>query len=109
MLGAPGALRSALEVGGRHVVGREDARLGARLDREVRHGEPLVDRERPGAVADELEHVVGSASHANLGNDGQDQILAAHEPLLLARELDTDRRGHALPELADRQAGRDVG
>ena len=99
----------ALEVVGDGLVGGEEAGLGAGLDGHVRHRQTLVDRQRLGALADELERHVRAARDADLGDHGQDQVLAGDEAPLAARELDPDRARHGLPERARRQAGGDVG
>ena len=91
-LGRPRPVGPTLEVVGGHVVGREEARVRAGLDGHVRDREALVDRERRGAVADELERHVRGAADAELADDGEDQILAGDEAPLLAGELDPDRR-----------------
>ena len=101
--------RSALEIVGDGLVGGEEAGLGAGLDSHVRHRQPLVDRQRLGAFADELERHVRAAGDADVGDHRQDQVLAGDVAPLAARELDPDRARHGLPERARRETGGDVG
>ena len=78
-LGRPGSVGSALEVLGDRLVGREEAGLGAGLDGHVRDRQALVDRQRLGAVPDELERHVRPPGHADLGDHREDQVLAGDE------------------------------
>ena len=105
----PGSLGPALQIPGDRLVSREEPGLRACLDRHVRDREALVDRQRLRPGSDELEHGVRAAADAELRDHGQDQVLACHERLFLAGELDLDRAGDRLPELTRREAGRDVG
>ena len=109
-----GALRrpvrpgSAVEVCRHGAVGWEDACLGACLDRHVRDSKALVDRERLGTRADELEHGIRPAADTDLRENGEDHVLARDEATRTASELDLDRRWHRLPERAKRKARGDV-
>ena len=105
----PGPLGPALQIHGDRLVRREEPGLRACLDGHVRDGQALVDGQRLRPGSDELEHRVRGAPDAELGDHGQDQVLTGDERLLLARELDLDRSGHGLPELARRETGGHVG
>jgi hypothetical protein len=73
--GGPGPVGPPLEVLRNGVVGREEARLGPRLDRHVRDCEALVDREPLGPVADELERHVRPSCDADLADHREEQVL----------------------------------
>ena len=60
-------------------------------------------------LADELERAVRRAADTDLPDDRKDQVLARHEGTEPAGELDLDGRRNRLPELAEGEAGGDVG
>ncbi len=84
---------TALEVGEGRLVGRDQARARAGLDRHVRDGHAAVHRERADGLARVLDDVARRAVGADLADQPEDQVLR-----------DDAARGHALE--ADEQLGR---
>ena len=68
-------LGPVLEVGKDLLVGRDEAGLGAGLDRHVADGHAAFHGERADRVAGIFEGVAGAAGGADLADDGEDDVL----------------------------------
>jgi hypothetical protein len=69
--------RAALQIGEGLVVGRQQARAGAGLDRHVGDGQPPFDAHRIERAAAIFDDVAGAAGGAEPADDRKDQILRA--------------------------------
>ena len=87
------------------LVDREDAVLGAGLDRHVRDREAVVHREVLDAGTGELERLVTRAVDADETDEVEDQVLARDPLLRLALDDDLDRARNLEPGLARAHAG----
>ena len=92
----------------RHVVGRDDARLGTALDGHVREGEPALHREVGDGVAAVLHGHVEGPVVADLGDDLQDHVLAHDPAARLAGVDDPEGLGDPQPDLAGGEHPREV-
>ena len=87
------ALRSARrrrEIGEGRLVRRDQAGLGAGLDRHVADGHALVHRQAADGRAAVFDDVAGAAGDADLLDDGQHQVLGGYATA--ERTLDVDRQ-----------------
>ena len=92
--------RPALEIGERHVVGRDHPRARAGLDRHVAHRHAAVHRERLDRRPGVLEHVTLAARDAQLPDRGQHEVLRRQPERQVALEAHLHRlRQHLLQGL----------
>ena len=85
-------VRAAFEVIEGGLVGGDHARAGAGLDGHVAHGHAGFHGQLLDGLAAVLDDVALAAAGADLGDDGQDQVLGGHARLQFAGNLD----GHCL-------------
>ncbi len=107
--GLPGGprrrVRPALQVPERHVVRRHQPGPGAGLDGHVADGQAPRHGQRADGRAAVLEHVALAAAGADLGDDGQDQVLGRYAIGQRAVHRDRHRLG---PDLRQRLGGQHV-
>ena len=70
-----GDSRPVLEIGEGLLVGRDEAGLGAALDRHVADRHAAFHRQRADRLAGIFERVAGAAGGADLADDGEDDVL----------------------------------
>ena len=88
---ALGRVRAALQVVEGGLVRGDHAGAGAGLDRHVADGHARFHRQRADGGAAVLQDVALAAAGADLGDDGQDDVLGGHARR--QRALDVDRHG----------------
>ena len=104
-VGALRRVRAAVHVVVGGLVRGDDAGAGAGLDGHVADGHPGFHGQRPDRGAAVLKHVALAAAGADLGDDGQDDVLGGHARLQGALDVD----GHGLERLqGQRLGGHDV-
>ena len=81
----------------------------AGLNRHVRDREAIVHRKRRDPRSGEFERLVSRAVNADLADQVQDEILAAHMAAERACELNTDRLRNTEPGLPRRHSARHIG
>ena len=92
-------LGAILEIGVGLLVGRDEAGLGAGLDRHVADGHAAFHRQRADRLAGIFQRVAGAAGGADLADDGEDDVLGGDA----GRQLAVDDRAHVLRLLLDQR------
>ena len=105
--GRPSNRRSLRQVGVGLRVGTKDRRLGARLDREIREYESLLERKRRHRRAVKLERLIVRALGPELADESERNILRRETEWSRPSQRDLDRLGNAQPDpAADHRRGK---
>ena len=106
--GLTGAVHPAVDVLHGLLLHGENAVLAAGLNGHVGDGEPVIHGEGGNALAGKLQRLIQRAVHADLADQMQDDILAAHPAAGLALQHHLDRGRHLEPSLAGDHTGSHV-
>ena len=85
-------LRTVLQERVGLLVGRDEAGLGAALDRHVADRHAAFHRQRADRLAGIFQRIAGAAGGADLADDGEDDVLGGDA----GRQLAVDHRAHVL-------------
>ncbi len=102
------ALAAACKISLGHLVHREDAVLGTGLNRHIADAQAVVHGKPCHARAGELHRLIQCAVHTDHADDMQNQILAGHPGVKLAKH-ELDGRGHLEPCHAGSHASGHIG